>query len=283
MSSFIIIGGDKRMLYTAERLGKAQVCGFRKLFPDGSIPEDNSTFTYAVLPPQKSADGINIPCPFSDIPIPYSCLESLLTEGGSVFTGNVCEALKKVCDDNGLRLVNYLEREELAIRNAVLTAEGAVAIAVNEYPCSVFGTEMLVTGFGRIAKILAEYLTAMGAKVTVACRKSYDREWAGIYGCKAVDITDKNAFNTAVSAASVIFNTVPCGIFGNEEISVMKRDTLYIELASADGINAELPEGIRTVTARGLPGKTASVTAGEIIADTILNILSEERGVEYEN
>lgn len=276
MSSFIFIGGDKRMLYAAEKLGRAQLYGFGKLMPAG-MPEDGSLFDYAVLPPQKSSDNANIPCPFSDIPVPYSILGKVLKGGGTVFTGNICEALEKVCVENGLTVVNYLEREEFSVKNAVLTAEGVLPIIINELPYAVFGTEILITGFGRIAKILARYLTVMGAVVTVACRKPDARAWAQIGGCRAVDITDKAAFCTTLSSSAVILNTVPYGIFDGEETGAMNDNTLYIELASADGISGNMPEGARVITARGIPGKVSPVTAGEIIADTISAILGEER------
>ncbi len=276
MSSFIIIGGDRRMLHAAERLGKAYVCGFKKLTPCIGISENGEGFSYAVLPPQKSPDGVNIFCPYSDILLPYTAVGKAVKTGGTVFTGHICEALSKVCADNGLRLVNYLEREELAVRNAVLTAEGALSNLINETETSVYGTEILITGFGRIAKILAKYLTAMSARVTVACRKKSNMEWAGIYGCKTVDITEAADFTEAVSQAEVILNTVPAAVFGEEEITAMRENALYMELASSDGISVEIPGKIRVITARGLPGKTASVTAGHIIADAIQNILSEE-------
>ncbi len=281
MTSFIFIGGDRRMLYAAERLGNYHLCGFRKLDP---CAEKNESRLYdcAVLPPQKSPDGVNIPCPYSDILMPYSILGKLLVKGGTVFTGNVCEALEKVCDENGFRLVNYLEQEELALKNAVLTAEGAVAIAVNESPFSVCGTSVLITGYGRIAKVLAEYLTAMGGKVTVACRKPSARSMAEEYGCRAVDITDKEAFFRAVSEAAIIFNTVPFGIFSDAETAAMKKDTLYTELASVDGICGEIPSRIKYITARGLPGKVSPIAAGEIIAETVAAALGEERGEAYE-
>ncbi len=283
MTSFIFIGGDRRMLYAAKRLGNFRLCGFQKLTPCTEGYDGDNLSDCAVLPPHKSSDGVNIPCPYSDILVPYSSLGRVLKEGGTVFTGNVCEELEKVCRENKFRLVNYLEREELAVKNAALTAEGAVAIAVNECPFSVLGTPILITGFGRIAKILAEYLTAMGGEVTVACRRLSDRSWAELYGCKTADITDNAEFLTAVSSAAVIFNTVPYGIFGDEEITVMQDNALYIELASVDGICGEIPSGIKYIAARGLPGKVSPATAGELIAETVIAVLSEGGGTGYEN
>ncbi len=282
MSSFIFIGGDKRMVYAAERLGRAHLCGFGRLSPCDGICADGTPFDYAVLPPQKSPDGVNIPCPFSDILIPYSALGTVVRENGTVFTGNVCTELERVCGEKGLTIVNYLEREEFAVRNAVLTAEGVLPIIVNELPFAVYGTKILITGFGRIAGILAGYLVKMGARVTVACRRPEARAWAEILGCRAVDITDKNEFLTEISSSAVIINTVPADIFGDEEITAMGNGALYIELASSDGINGAVPENVKVITARGIPGKVSPVTAGEIIADTISAVLGEERGKQYE-
>ena len=263
------------MLHAAERLGKAYIYGFEKTTVCADIYEEGKAFSYAVLPVQKSADGKTIPCPFSNKPIPYSVLGKIVKKGGTVFTGYICPELQQVCGKNGFHLENYLEREELAVMNAIPTAEGAIAIAVNETDTSLFGEDVLVAGFGRIAKILVKYLVCMGARVTAACRKARDRSWAEIYGANAVDITDKDAFSEAVSKADIIFNTVPCEIFNAAELSAVNRNILYIELASSDGIFGETPQNVKAVTARGLPGKTAPLTAGQIIADTILNILAE--------
>ena len=69
--------------------------------------------------------------------------------------------------------------------------------------------------------------------------------------------------------------------------SILERadpDCLIIDLASKPGgvdFSAAAKLGIKVIWALGLPGKTAPVTSGEIIADTVINILSE-RGLLYE-
>lgn len=260
VEKFIFLGGDKRMTYAAEVLSRKYQCSF-----GGS-----DIYDYAVLPLQKSSDGITIP----DTDVEYSALGKLIKPGGIVFTGNICTELERVCYGYGLVLKNYLQREEMAIENAVATAEGALEIAINRLPVTIYGTTALVTGYGRIAKILADYLRAMGATVIVCCRKKSDLKWAEIHGCKAVDITDSTAFCSACEGSRVIFNTVPAPVFSKTVIGSIKRNTLYIELASADGIEAG-EKNIEVVIARGLPGKTAPVTAGQIIARTIENIIAE--------
>lgn len=286
MKKIIFIGGDRRMVYAAEALGKKYACRLCGLGSGGyDIKNGGELFDYAVLPLQKSADGVTIPCPLSDgnSSVEYSILGAALKEGGIVFTGSVFPLSESICRSRGLTLINYAEREELAVANAVPTAEGALEIAISRLPITIFGSAVLITGYGRIAKILAKYLHAMGARISVACRKRGDLKWAEICGFTAVDITDKGAFGNAASRADVIFNTVPSELFGGEEISVIKQGAIYIELASADGIDVKEAEKhrIEIITARGLPGKTAPVTAGRIIAEAIENILAE-RGDEVE-
>jgi dipicolinate synthase subunit A len=49
-------------------------------------------------------------------------------------------------------------------------------------PCS----KCLILGFGRIGKILAKMLSALGAEVYVEARKFSDRAWIKSYGYKPV-------------------------------------------------------------------------------------------------
>ena len=54
-----------------------------------------------------------------------------------------------------------------------------------------------------------------------------------------------------------------------------------IDLASKPGgvdFEAAKRLGVRVIWALSLPGKVAPITAGEIIKDTVLNILKERRG-----
>ena len=72
---------------------------------------------------------------------------------------------------------DYYRREELAVGNAIPTAEGAVGIAIREYPGTINGAKCLITGFGRIGKNLAIILrgmvqrySAQRAKRPISCK-----------------------------------------------------------------------------------------------------------------
>ena len=283
MKNVIFLGGDRRMVYAAEvfkREYNCVICGFGG--NDSSALNAELEYDYAVLPIQPTRDGKTIPTPLSaDAPtIGFDVLKGIMKRNAVIFTGNTCSALERLCREEGYTLINYFEREEIAVANAVPTAEGALEIAISRLPVTIFGSTALITGFGRIAKILGRYLHGLGARVYIACRKKSDLKWAEIYGFKAIDITDRECFNSAAAKADVIFNTVPFGVFTRETVSGFKEEALYIELASTDGIERGGAEKLKfeRVIARGLPGKTAPVTAGQIIAETIKNILIERRG-----
>lgn len=271
MRKIIFLGGDKRMIFAAEKLSdKNKCCIYGSDEISGITP-----FDCAVLPAGKSPDGKKI----CGTELEFSALKTLLKRGGLVFTGNVCPALEQICAEGNFTIIDYLKREELAVANAVPTAEGALALAMANREETIFGSTVLVTGFGRIAKILSGYLLALGARVQVACRKKSDLKWAEIRGFIPVDITDPSALCNAVSNSDIIFNTVPAEIFGETELSAFKAGAVYMELASSDGIKKGADSSLITViTARGLPGRAAPKTAGKIIADTIENILAERSG-----
>ncbi len=123
--------------------------------------------------------------------------------------------------------------------------------------------------------MLVKLLQAFGADVTVAARKQSDLAWAKIYGANSIKTS---ALPNAVKTADVVFNTVPAVLFDKRTLRVLKKDCLIIDLASKPGgvdFNAARELSIDTVWALSLPGKSAPVSAGKIIKNTIDNILAE--------
>lgn len=283
--TFLVAGGDLRQLYTAKALtayGSVYAMGFDTHV---ALPAEVHRFDaarlprfladYLILPMPCTIDGAQVHAPFSTQNLFLSGLPALLAPGGAVFGGRVCAATRAVFDAYSIPVTDYYAREELSVLNAVPTAEGALQLILEELPTTVFGLRCLVTGFGRISKVLCRILTAMGAQVTVAARKPEDRVWAELAGCRAVPVT---ALGDALGDAALVCNTVPALLFGEEQLRLLPPDALVIDLASKPGgvdLSAAGRLGIKTIWALALPGKTAPVSAGESIAHTIHNILKE--------
>lgn len=276
MKNILIAGGDMRQIYCARRLSErsdVSVMGFDEgLLPDdtGNITELQKNYDAVVLPvpPLDKEGNINSPC-FSGI-ISVEEVKGLLSPDAVIFAGRADERLRQLF--SGYEVLDYMEREELSLRNAVPTAEGAVQTALEELPVTLAGTKVLIAGMGRIGTALAVILKGFGADVTAAVRNVRGAARAELLGVKSVSTGD------VPDGIELVFNTVPSLVFGREELERFGRDTLFIDLASKPGgidIAAAQETGMKVIWALGLPGKTAPVTAGEIIADTVVNIMTE--------
>ncbi len=277
MNSFNFIGGDMRIIYGAKRLGERYDCHTYGLGEQSDIVIEPADFV--VLPLPATADGMTINAPLNGgESIPLDFIKKAVKPKGTVFAGKSFPLLREYCENNGFTLIDYFEREELQIMNAVPTAEGTLEIAIRELPVTINGTAVLITGFGRIATVTARYFHALGATVYVAARRVSDLARIRLLGYIPVSIKDENRFSEAISSAALIINTVPAVVFDKRCIGAMGKNTVFMELASvmslADTGMAD-KQGVKVIWARSLPGKTAPVTAGYVIADTIANIVME--------
>lgn len=290
---FLIVGGDLRQLYAASFLSefaRVYTVGFERSAVDCpknvhacesllSIPE---RLDWVILPIPASYDGIAVNAPYSDHNLMLEHIPQLVKAEGVVFGGRIDSDTRDLFGEHGISVSDITEREEFSVLNAVPTAEGAIQLAMEEMPVTIFGREVLVTGMGRISKVLCRTLNAMGAKVSVAVRKYSDMAWAKIYGCTGIHMSD---LSEKLSSFELIFNTVPTVIFSDKHLVMLKDNVLIIDLASKPGgldFDAAGQLGIKVIWALSLPGKVAPITSGEIIASSVLNIINE-RGLANED
>ena len=226
-----------------------------------------------VLPLPVTTDKININAPLSDLSLSFKDFFSMLPDSSVVFGGMIPEEVRSLAKAYSVPIFDYYTSEELQIKNAVPTAEGAIEIALRELPVTLYKTTSLLIGSGRISRVTAPLLSAFGSKVTVASRNPDSLLWNEINGY--------NTLNTAFISESandydLIINTAPKRILTGDILSLLKKDCLVIDLASRPG-GVDMEEasrlGVKVIWALGLPGKCAPVSAGQIIGSTVLNIL----------
>ena len=200
-------------------------------------------------------------------------LISLLKEK-PIFVAMKNKFLKEYPVLSNCQIYDYSAKEEFAVANALLTAEGAVNIAMNEYEGTIFGSKCLVCGFGRIGKMLAKMLKSLNADVTVSARNEVDFAYIDALGCKHINTNSLKS----VKGYDLVFNTIPVMIFDGNLLMNTARNTIIIDLASLPGgVDFEAAKRYKTdaVRALSLPGRTAPKAAGEIIRKTIFNIIKE--------
>ncbi len=283
----LVAGGDLRYVYTAHALAEkyeVYAAGFpRQMVPfedvrlTGTAGEGLPMCDILVLPMPVSDDGVLVSAPFGRQALSLKGLLAAVRQNGVVFGGKFGKSAA-IFEEAGIPTADYLAREELSLLNAVPTAEGALQILLEELPFTVYGSRMLVLGFGRIGSRLARILHALGAEVTVATRDTAELARAEMSGCRAIALAE---LPSCAGEFQVICNTIPAKVVTAKILHRMTPETLVLDLASKPG-GVELEEAQkcsrRVVWALSLPGKTAPVTAGEVIARTILHML-EERGV----
>lgn len=282
-NSFGVIGGDQRQTALAESIAAdgytVYACGFDKLKEIKGVRQAELSdlaliCDTIVLPLPATRDGQHLNTPLHSGLIALDDEFATLMRGKRVF-GGIMDRLYQTSEIwQEIDARDYFAREELAVRNAALTAEGSIEIAMRESPGSVSGARCLVAGFGRIGKALAFMLRGLGAKVTVSARRPEDFAWIETYGYEPIHTNHM----CSKEPYDLIFNTIPARVFPRRVLSTLPADTILIDLASAPGgVDTETAEklGIRVIPALSLPGKAAPKAAGEVIKRTIYNMMEE--------
>lgn len=283
-STFAVLGGDKRQVALAESLLKDGYTVFTSGLENANLSKNIKKSTlqdainfsdYIVLPLPSTVDYKSLNAPFSDKSIVINEDFINLLKDKKVFCALKSKLLDISSSFKKIDLIDYTKREDFAIKNAIPTSEGAIAIAISEYESDLHGSNCLVTGFGRIGKVLANMLKGLGANVTVSARKDKDLIWIKNLGFNAIKTNEiKNGINF-----DIIFNTVPFLIFDSYTLAKFEKKSLIIDLASAPGAvdkKAASRMNIKDIHALGLPGKFSPVSSAEIIKQTIYKILEEE-------
>ena len=76
--------------------------------------------------------------------------------------GMLSEEAKAIAAEAGVELVDYFAREELAIRNAIPTAEGCIGVLLAQRKRTLWGSAVLLLGFGPVGQAVGTRLAALG-------------------------------------------------------------------------------------------------------------------------
>ena len=282
-----VVGGDCRQLYCARCLADK---GFETALFGFDFCEDDFGFCtrcdnisdalnkakIVVLPLPVSRDGALVTIQHSLGSVDVEGLFSKTEKDAVVLGGNVSDKIKSIAQKHGIKIIDYFEREELVVANAYLTAESAIATAMNEIDYSLHDYPVLVMGYGRIGKCLCQLLKGMGVEVYASARKNQDFEWIRAFGYSPVD-TSK--VSDVIGSCRLIFNTIPETVLDDNNLKLMHPESLIIDLASKPGgvdFESAKKNGIKVIWALSLPGKKMKRSAGRAVAETVMSILNDE-------
>ena len=280
--NFLIIGGDKRINLLASKLLKDgnnvysfanKTEGIKEIDCIENIKNYNYDIVISAMPLTK--DEITVNTPLSSKKISLRELKEIL-ENKILIAGKIPKKFEprevKLRND---KIYDVLEDETTTILNTIPTAEGAIQIAMEETNYTLSEKRALVLGFGRVGKTLANKLSKIGMQVYCEARKESDLAWIKAYGYNHVPL---KKLRENLCKMNIIFNTIPEKILDKNNLLLLRRETLIIDLASAPGgvdYDTAKKLGIKAILASALPGKVAPATCAEYLKDYIYKVIKE--------
>ena len=269
LAELLAADGHTVHAYALERLGALDGVEMEESLEGAALAD------CVVLPLPAAGEGSLLNAPLSGRKHPLALVLDALRPGQVICAGMVGPQTAALAADRGLTLHDYFAREELAVANAVPTAEGAVQLAMEQMPVTIHGARVLITGFGRVGQAAARRFAALGARVSVAARRYEQLALAESEGYGAEQIGGLDGW---LCGYDLVVNTVPAPVLGETELKDLRPDCLIIDLASKPGgVDRKAADrlGRQVIWALSLPGKVAPVTAGGAIRSTIYNMLHE--------
>ena len=279
-----IIGGDKRNLHLKTLLEKdghtITLWGFDKL----GIPSPSQNLKEALQAPI-----IIGPIPFiknNKLYAPYAYKNDTdinilknLNKNQTLIGGGLPDLVKTL----NITYIDLLKNETFVQKNALPTAEGTLAIAIQESDITIANSNIVIIGAGRIGKICEKLFANLGANVTIVVRepKKLDNNFAFCHQ-NIIQPIDKKQVTKAVlhqnmapylKKADIIISTPPGEVLTKKHIPYINPNALVIDVSSQPyGVSQDIENTLRP---HALPGRMFAKTAATYIHTEITNILQK--------
>lgn len=280
----ILCGGDRRELelYRCWRNQGIDVkaAGFDEIPEMEKATEtDFGEAGVLIAPPAGiDADG-TVRTPFSGEVLNLKKYLDRRTRGVILLAGKVAAPLGEALARRNVLILTGHD-EELALLNAIPTAEGAIQKAMELSTVTVHGSSALIFGLGRCGGALGRALQGLGARVTAVVRRSESAARAYAAGLASCDPASAAE---AAARADFIFNTVPAPVLTAPLLKRVKTGTVILDLAASPGgtdFAAAAGFGLEAVLLPGLPGRAAPQTAGRILERVYRRLIAEAGGTK---
>lgn len=271
MRKLLILGGDERsceLYFILREVLDVDITGFDRKENIDTVRLDKAlsniwNWKYIVLPVPHQQNGY-IKMPFSEHLVnAEKCLHSFAIDQ-TVFLGATGKE-----PETGARVVNILKDAKYGEENAYLTAVAARGLLALKYGTDARNKDVLVLGYGKIAKNICRMMKNDGADVCAAARREEVLRQIEADGYSAMNIYRLE--NTA--DFDIVFNTVPSRVLGKQELKGMRA--LIIDLASYPyGVDFDAAENAHLELS--LPGEYLPAEEAKNIAALVMSKIKEE-------
>lgn len=173
----------------------------------------------------------------------------------------------EILNKKKISIKNLMEDEIFTVKNANLTAEGVLAIILNETDVSLFECSVLILGGGRIAKAMAVLLKSLGVNYAVV---SYNPIKFPSYYTLSNKCYYRNNFIRDLDKYNVIVNTIPAKVLEDEVVNKIPANTVFIETASVKCLDDSKELKFNYLFSLALPQRFFARTAGKLVYESIM-------------
>lgn len=259
---WLVIGTDERLKVLAKKLSNHIETVYYKC-----VSSWNDELNQAVT--QFKPDVIVLPIQPLQIEVPYVTG----INDTYIFAGKLNDRWRQILKNN--EIFYYLEDESFIWQNAALTAEAFVSIFYNTKQ-AIIGKKFIVTGFGRVAKMIGHMLKNIGGDVCIAVRSNVQLNEAKAFRYEAIYLAD-----IAKTDGDFIINTIPAKWLDETFNEQIKRP-IY-DLASYPGCLVDGVKRKHYELLPALPGKCFPNDAGTVLYNTIVEHLRRRDACSQEN
>lgn len=269
---YIVLGGDERLSVCSDILFKSGR-NVSHIYPAGKTNADALNAKcgdFLILPVPVSRDNVNLNVSQGCGNIPLTALTEYVCDGGTVYGGKITDELKEIFKSKNVSFVDFMEIEEFTMKNAHMTAEGAVGYLMANSKKALSDMKILIVGLGRIGKFLAHILKSYDSDITVSGRSDKDVYLWKELGYKSLKTDEIWEYFGDYDA---VFNTVPYPVINDDFIKKVKKTCIITDLASAPGgtdFSSAKEHGIKAVNLLGVPGKYFPLSSGELLAELVI-------------
>lgn len=284
---FGIFGGDLRQVYIASELLSRgysisiyeipQNIHHEKAIQAHSLSDLFETCRVIIGPIPMTRDQITITSGNAPSDLTLATMLSLLKEDHILFGGAIPSSVKDQCRAKNIIYCDFMDSEKITILNAIATAEGTIMEAIAASDRNLHRSRCLVLGYGRCAKVLAQKLKALDAKVIIAARSEESLAYAEAAGLNTIQISN---IKTILPSVHFIFNTIPALILDKECLELVDRKVTIIDIASSPGgVDFEYAKQskLNAKLCLGLPGKIAPRSSANFLVTEILTFMNERK------
>lgn len=202
--------------------------------------------------------------------------QNLPAPGALLVTAKADMALREAALAHGFRLLEYGRLPSFQRENGVVTAEGAVQVAMKHRLRTIGGSEALVIGYGSIGRPLSALLKGLGcSRVDVAVRRE-EQLWVlkgeGYHPFLSRDIEER------AENYDLIFNTAPELLLTRPVLEQLRPGALVVDLASKPGgvdWQAAKELELKAVHALALPGQLTPISGAVAIRNAVYELCEE--------